>query len=145
MGAFDSLRLEKGYRLWGRDIYNEYNPYQAGMGWTVKTQKSSFIGRDACLQAKAKPPDKKLACLTLEDSGATLMGYEPIFTNGRCIGHVTSSNYGYAVGKVIAYGYLPAEHASIGTELEVRYTGNLYAAIFADEPLYDLQSKRMKM
>ncbi|MDJ0819621.1 MAG: FAD-dependent oxidoreductase, partial [Desulfobacterales bacterium] len=122
-GAFDSLRLEKGYRLWGRDIYTEYNPYQAGMGWTVKTAKPSFIGREACLDAKDKPPRKMLTCLTLEDPRAGLLGYEPILTNGRCIGHITSSNYGYAVGKVIAYGYLPAEEASIGTELEVRYMG----------------------
>ncbi len=70
--------------------------------------------------------------------------YEPILTNGRCIGHITSSNYGYAVEKVIAYGYLPAEHVSIGTELEVRYMGRSYPAIVAAEPRYDPKSKRMK-
>ena len=69
--------------------------------------------------------------------------YEPF--NGRCIGHITSSNYGYAVGNVVAYGYLPAEHVSIGTELEVRYMGRSYSAMVAAEPLYDPKSKRMKL
>ncbi len=114
------------------------------MGWTVNSAKNAFIGREACLDMKDETPGKKLVCLTLEDSRATLLGYEPIYRNSCCIGHITSSNYGYSIGKVIAYGYLPAEHASIGTELEVRYMGQSFPAIVAAEPLFDPQSKRMK-
>ena len=50
-GAFDSLRLEKGYRLWGNDIHTEYNPYEAGMGFAVRMRKGDFIGRDAVRKA----------------------------------------------------------------------------------------------
>ena len=50
MGAFDSLRLEKGYRGWGTDVYTEYNPYEAGLGWTVKLDKPSFRGSEAARQ-----------------------------------------------------------------------------------------------
>ncbi len=144
MGAFDSLRLEKGYRLWGRDIYTEYNPYEAGMGWTVRPDKGDFIGREACLEAKEKPLKKKLACLTLDDPQATLFGYEPIFANGRCIGHVTTSNYGYSIGRVIAYGYLPADQAAPGTRLDILYMGRRYPAVVARDPLFDPKSTRMK-
>ena len=48
MGAFDSLRLEKGYRGWGSDVYTEHTPYEAGLGWTVKLDKPDFVGRAAC-------------------------------------------------------------------------------------------------
>src|SRR5690606_3091561 len=51
-GAFDSLRLEKGYRLWGADIHSEYNPFEAGLGWAVRLNKGYFLGRDALLEAR---------------------------------------------------------------------------------------------
>lgn len=144
MGAFDSLRLEKGYRLWGRDIYTEYTPYEAGMGWTVKTKKGDFIGRQACIDARHLPLKKKLTCLTLDDPAAVPFGYEPILKNGSCVGHVTTANYGYSVGKMIAYGYLPAEQATEGTELEIMIQGQRYPAVVAADPLFDPDSKRMK-
>ena len=144
MGAFDSLRIEKGYRLWGRDIYTEYNPYQAGLGWAVKLKKGRFIGRQACLKAKKKPLKKKLCCITLDDPNAVVFGYEPIFANGECIGHVTSGNYGYTLGKFIAYGYLPTKYATPGTQLEVEYFNERFAATVSKEPLYDPKMTRLK-
>jgi heterotetrameric sarcosine oxidase gamma subunit len=144
MGAFDSLRLEKGYRLWGGDVYTEYNPYQAGLGWTVRLNKpADFIGKAACLALKDKPLQKKLCCLTFNNGGMAL-GYEAILADGQCIGHVTSANYGYAVGKFIMYGYLPSAYAQAGTELEVEYFGERYRATVTTEPLYDPQMERLK-
>ncbi|MEL7232927.1 MAG: FAD-dependent oxidoreductase, partial [Chloroflexota bacterium] len=66
-GAFDSLRLEKGYRLWGADIHTEYNPYEAGIGWAVRMKKGDFLGRDALVKIKADGVKKKLTCMTLDD------------------------------------------------------------------------------
>lgn len=143
MGAFDSLRLEKGYRLWGGDVYTEYDPYQAGLGWTVKLSKENFIGKEACLALKEKPLKKKLCCLTFNNGGMAL-GYEAIFANGECVGHVTSANYGYAVSKFIMYGYLPTAHSSPGTELEVEYFGERYGATVSNEPLYDPKMVRLR-
>lgn len=144
MGSFDSLRIEKGYRLWGGDVHTEYNPYEAGLGWTVRLKKGEFIGRDACLALKQKPLKKKLSCLTLTDPQATLMGYEPIMHGDNCVGYVTSANYGYTVGKYIAYGYLPTELATAGTDLEIIYFGNRYRATVAQEPLYDAEMAQLK-
>lgn len=143
MGAMDSLRIEKGYRLWGGDVYTEYNPYESGLGWTVRLNKGNFIGREACLALKKKPLKKKLACLTFTNGGIS-MGYEPIFANGECVGHVTTANTGYSVGKHIMYGYLPAEHAQPGAPLEVEYFGERYAATVVAEPLFDPAMKRLK-
>ena len=58
--AIESLRLEKGYRAWGRELTPDYNPYEAGLGFAVKLDKGDFIGRDALLAAKGKPPARRL-------------------------------------------------------------------------------------
>jgi dimethylglycine oxidase len=144
LGAFDSLRLEKGYRLWGGDVYTEYTPYESGLGWTVKLKKEAFIGREACLSLREKPLTKKLCCLTFNGDGMAL-GYEPILADGRCVGHVTSANYGYAVGKFILYAYLPPAQAKIGTKLDVEYFGRRYGATVVDEPLYDPRMERLRV
>ena len=143
MGAFDSLRLEKGYRLWGSDVYTEYSPYESGLGWTVRLKKDNFIGRDACLKLKGKPLKKKLCCLTFNNGGMAL-GYEALFANGECVGHTTSANYGYSVGKFIMYGYLPVAHATPGTQIEVEYFGERHMATVVDEPLYDAGMVRLR-
>ena len=66
-GAFDSLRLEKGYRLWGNDIHTEYNPYEAGIGFAVRMRKGNFIGRDRLREIRAQGPERRLCCMTLDD------------------------------------------------------------------------------
>ena len=143
-GAMDSLRLEKGYRLWGGDIYTEYNVYEAGLGWTAKLDKVSFIGKEATKAANATETKNRLSCLTLEDPAATLMGYEPVFHNDRKVGFVTTANFGYSVGTHIAYAYLPTELAVADTQLEVEYFARRYAARVANEPLFDPRMERMK-
>jgi len=142
MGAFDSLRLEKGYRALGSDIHVEYTPYQAGLGWAVKLDQDDFIGRDALLNLKDIELDKKLCCLTMDNGMA--LGKEPIFTGEKCIGYVTSANYGYSVGKHIAYGYLPLEYTQKGTSVEIEYLGKRHAAKVDDDPLFDSAMKRIK-
>src|SRR5262249_23845360 len=93
-GAFDSLRLEKGYRLWGTDLHTEYNPYEAGLGFRVKLAKGDFIGRAALERVKAQGVTRRLCCLTLEDPQVAVLGKEPILAGDRVLGHVTSANYG---------------------------------------------------
>jgi glycine cleavage system aminomethyltransferase T/glycine/D-amino acid oxidase-like deaminating enzyme len=143
-GAFDSLRLEKGYRGWGTDVHTEYNPYEAGLGWTVRLDKGDFLGADACQRLVAEPLRKKLACLTFDHAEDVVLGYEPIMSGDQCLGHVTSANFGYSVGKPIAYGYLPAETAVEGTKVEVIYFGERLSATVAPDPLFDPKMTRMK-
>jgi glycine cleavage system aminomethyltransferase T len=59
-GAFDSLRLEKGYRLWGADIHTDYTPDEAGIGWAVRLDKGDFIGRDALIKGREAGLTRKL-------------------------------------------------------------------------------------
>lgn len=141
-GCVDSLRLEKGYRLWGGDIGTEYTPYEAGLGWAVKLDKGDFIGRDALKRAGENGLQRKLTCLTSDDAMA--LGGEPIFSGETKIGYVNAANYGYSVGKFIAYGYLPIEYTSVGTEVDVVYMGERQRFVVAREPLFDPRMTRMK-
>lgn len=143
-GAFDSLRLEKGYRLWGADIHTEYNPYEAGLGWAVRLDKGDFTGRDALLKIREAGVDRKLCCLTLDDQEAVVMGKEPILDGNRVLGYVTSANHGYTVGRFIAYGYLPLAFAEPGTSVAIEYFGERCPATVSREPLYDPRGEKLK-
>ena len=143
-GSFDTLRLEKGYRLWGNDIHTEYNPYEAGLGFTVRLKKGVFVGRDAVTEAKDRGVGRKLSCLTLDDKTVAPVGKEPVYVDGNIAGYVTSAGYGYTVGESIAYSYLPVEHADVGTAVEIEYFGTRHRARVAQEPLFDPENARLK-
>jgi glycine cleavage system aminomethyltransferase T/glycine/D-amino acid oxidase-like deaminating enzyme len=143
-GAFDSLRLEKGYRLWGQDIDTEHDPLSAGLGFAVRWDKE-FAGR-AALEAirDAGGPAHRLSCMTLDDARAVVMGKEPIHHDGRVVSYVTSANHGYSIGRGIVYGYLPAALAVEGTPVEVEYFGKRLAATVTNDPLWDPKGERQK-
>ena len=144
LGAFDSLRLEKGYRLWGNELHTEYNPLEAKLSFAVRMEKEDFIGRAALARAREQGTARKLCCLTLDASNAVVMGNEPIWIEGRVSGYVTSANYGYSIDRGIAYGYLPVQHARVGTQVAIEYFGEHLPATVAAEPLWDPQMTRLK-
>ena len=77
--AYDSLRLEKGYRLWGQDIDEEHDPYEAGLGWAVRLGKDAdFIGRDAAAAVAERGVTRRLCCLVTDDPAVMLVGKEPL-------------------------------------------------------------------
>ena len=146
-GAFESLRIEKGYRFWGSDIHAEYNPYEAGLGFAVKLNKGDFIGRDALQKIKSKGITRKLVAMTFDDPQVIVMGKEPIVdfaSPDKVLGYVTSANFGYTVGKSIAYGYVPIENANEGTKVRIYYFGESYDAMVTKEPLYDGDGRRLR-
>ena len=65
--AFESLRLEKGYRLWGTDMTAEHDPYEAGLGFAVQPGKGEFVGRAAIEGRSAETSARRLTCLVLDD------------------------------------------------------------------------------
>ena len=101
--AIDTLRLEKGYRVWAADITPDETPHEAGLGFCVKDDKA-FAGRDALA---AREPSKRLRCLVLDDPRSVALGNEPVRVDGEIVGRVTTGGYGYTVGRSIAYAYLP--------------------------------------
>src|SRR5581483_3825760 len=117
--AIDSLRLEKGYRVWAADITPDETPYEAGLGFCVKLDKDGgFVGRDALAAAREGGLAHRLRCLVLDDPGSVALGNEPVRLEGAVAGRVTSGGYGYTVERSIAYAYLPAE-VEVGGSVEV--------------------------
>jgi glycine cleavage system T protein len=139
--AIDSLRLEKGYRVWGADITPDETPHEAGLGFCVRNP-GAFLGKDA-LRDRGEPA-KRLVCLVLDDPRSVALGNEPVALDGVVVGRVTSGGFGYTLGASIAYAYVPTEHAAVDTEVAVDVFGTWTGARVAREPLYDPASDRVK-
>ncbi|MFC9057861.1 FAD-dependent oxidoreductase [Streptomyces sp. NPDC057074] len=139
--AFNSLRLEKGYRAWGTDMTDEDNPYEAGVGFAVRMDKADFVGRTAL--ARAGEPVRRLTPLLLDDPAAVVLGKEPVHVDGAPAGYVTSASYGYTLGRCVAYAWLPAGLAA-GTGVHVEYFGEKVPATVAEEPLFDPRMTRIR-
>jgi 4-methylaminobutanoate oxidase (formaldehyde-forming) len=143
--AIDSMRLEKGYRVWGADITPEDNPYEAGLGFAVKLQKPVwFIGKEALEKSRANGVDRRLSCLVLADPLSVALGNEPVRSDAAVVARVTSGGPGYTVGKSIAYAYLPADLAEVGTRLSVEVFGDRVEAEVTAEPLFDPKGDRIR-
>lgn len=142
--AFNSLRLEKGYRSWGHDMTTEHNPYEAGLGFAVRGNKQHFTGKSALEGISDETVTRRLTPLVVQDERSVVMGHEPVYVDGRPVGYVTSAAYGYTIGAPIAYAWLPAEHAAPGTPVEIEYFGAKVAAVTAAEPLFDPEMSRIR-
>ena len=141
--AIDTLRLEKGYRVWAADITPDDNPYEAGLGFAVKEGKpGGFIGEEAL--AEAGEPLRRLVAITLDDPRAVALGNEPVRIAGEIAGRVTSGGYGYTVGESIALAYVPAGVSGPGTPVEIDIFGEWVTGTVVQEPLYDPAGERLR-
>ncbi|WP_406350798.1 FAD-dependent oxidoreductase [Streptomyces sp. NBC_00658] len=140
--AFNSLRLEKGYRAWGVDMTDEHNPYEAGVGFAVRMDKDGFVGQEALQGLATAEPERRLTPLLLDDPASVVLGKEPVFVDGAPAGYVTSASYGYTLGRCVAYAWLPA--LASGTGVHIEYFGEKVAATVADEPLFDPKMTRIR-
>jgi 4-methylaminobutanoate oxidase (formaldehyde-forming) len=136
--AIDSLRLEKGYRVWAADITPDINPHEAGLGFCVKHDKD-YIGRDAL----DRPARGALRCLLLDDPHSIALGNEPVRIGGEVRGRVTTGGYGHTVERSIAYAWLPTG-AEVGEACEVDIFGEWVRAEVAAEPLFDPSGARLR-
>jgi 4-methylaminobutanoate oxidase (formaldehyde-forming) len=142
--AIDSLRLEKGYRVWGADITPGESPYEAGLGFAVKLDKGDFIGREALAATDEAPLERRLACLVLDDPRSVALGSEPVRVDGEIAGRVTSGGYGYSVERSVAYAYVPAAVTEPGRGVEVEVFGTWVPGTIAKEPLWDPAGERIR-
>ncbi len=143
-GAFDSLRVEKGYRFYGRDMWTEHDPYEANVDFTINLDSGSFIGKDALLRRKEEGPRRLLRILTLDDPSRVVMGNEPVYDGDEPVGFVTSAAYGYSVGRGVVYAWLTPRVAALGTPLHIEYFCERLAATVAPDPLFDPAMERMR-
>jgi 4-methylaminobutanoate oxidase (formaldehyde-forming) len=105
--AMETLRLEKAYRAWGREVTTEDTPWEAGLGFAVRLDKATpFIGREALLRRRDQRLTRRLLTFVVEDAAALPWGDEPILRDGRVVGAVTSAGFGHTLGRAVAMGYV---------------------------------------
>jgi len=105
--ALDSLRMEKAYRAWGREVTIDDTPWEAGLGFAVRLDKPApFVGREALLEQRERILTKRLVTFVLDDAAALPWGDEPILRDGRVVGSVTSAAFGHTLGRAVAMGYV---------------------------------------
>ena len=120
LGARDTLRLEKGFALYGNDIDDTTSPLEAGLGWVTKfVEGKDFIDRDFLAQQKAEGVQRKLVGLKMIDRGIPRHGYKLANVDGEEIGCVTSGTMSPMLKVGIALGYVKTEYAAVGTTIAV--------------------------
>jgi len=142
-GAFNSMRLEKGYRSYGTDMTSEHNPHEAGLAFSVR-KGGGYIGAEAFEALDPAAMTRKLVCLVFDNPEHVVMGKEPVFVAGSPAGYTTSSYFGHSIGKQIAYAWLPIEHTTLGTQVTVKYFDSMYPAVVSDDPQFDASMSRLR-
>jgi aminomethyltransferase len=135
LGARDTLRLEARLCLYGNDIDETTNPYEAGLAWVVKPDAKDFIGKEALLAAKAAGIGRKLIGFVISERAIARHGY-PILADGERIGEVTSGTKGISVEGAIGMGYVTTEHGAIGNSITIDCRGKQAAATIVKGPFY---------
>ena len=135
LGARDATRLEAALRLWGNDMDETVNPYEAGLGWTVKLDKGDFIGRDALVKVKAEGPRRKLVGLKLEPGSIARHG-AAVTSGGKNAGVITSGTHSFFLGYPIALAMVEAASLRVGDTVGVEVRGREAPAEVVKLPFY---------
>jgi len=141
LGARNTLRLEAGMSLYGHEISDEINVWEAGLDRFCKLDKPDFIGRAALLAAKEKPLPRKLIGLEMQERGIARDGYRVLDASGAEIGLVTSGSPAPFLKKNIALAYVPPAFSEIGTTVAVEVRAQPVKAQVVPVPFYKRPKK----
>jgi len=148
--AIESLRLEKGYRIWSKDMTPEHTALEAGLGWATKLDTDvAFRGREALEAQKAGVLPRRLAAFTVEGRQTVLLGRETIYRDAERVGWLTSGGFGYTLDAAIGLGYV--QHAA-GVDRDFVLEGSYELEVAGERvpcevhlgPLYDPRSMRVR-
>ena len=135
LGARDATRLEAALRLYGNDMDETVNPYEAGLGWTVKLDKGDFVGRDALRRIKDAGPARKIVGLKLE-AGSIARHGAAVSRDGRQVGAITSGTHSFFLGYPIALAILEVPSLRVGEKVSVEVRGREAPAEVVKLPFY---------
>ena len=143
--AANAMRVEKSFGIWSREFTQAYTPGKTGMDRFVDFTKPDFIGRAGAIAEREKNgADRILTTLDVQSSDADASGYEPVWSNGKLVGYVTSGAYGFTVGKSLALALIDRDYTTVGTELTVHIVGQeRKATVIAPSP-YDPTGSAMR-
>lgn len=136
LGARNTLRLEAKLSLYGHEISNSINVWEAGLGRFCNMEKGDFIGRAALERAKVDGVTRKLVGLEMIDRGIGRDGYRCLNQGGEAIGLITSGSPSPTLGKNIALAFVPLAEAALGTTIYVEIRGHKAQARVVSTPFY---------
>jgi 4-methylaminobutanoate oxidase (formaldehyde-forming) len=148
--AIDSLRLEKGYKHWSADITPDQTPFEAGLGFCVKMEKTSFLGKEALSRQKSSGLKRKLVMFSIKDPEPLVYHDEPIYRDGKLVGENTHGAYSHVYGCSIGMCYLKHpdgidDEWIMAGKYEINVAGKLYPIEIHLEPIYDPKNRRVRM
>ncbi|MEX2238487.1 MAG: glycine cleavage system aminomethyltransferase GcvT [Dehalococcoidia bacterium] len=136
LGARDTLRLEAALALYGNDIDESTNPYEARLGWVVSLDdEAPFMGRQALVDLSQDEPQSLLTCLKATERGVPRDGY-PVFVQDSEQGHVTSGGFSPTLNAGIAMAYLQRHLSNPGTAVQIDVRGRPLPAEVVERPFY---------
>ncbi len=154
--ALNACRLEKGFRRFGHDMGDDVTPNEAGLATSVDLGKPEFVGREALAAQRAAfgaATPNRLAAIRVpsarEEEGAVLVRNEPVWKDGRIVGHVTSGGWGYRLGQTVGIAALRRDGGVRKSWIEeggfeVQIAGRKFAAELRLAPFYDPSGARMR-
>lgn len=135
LGARDTLRLEKGFCLYGNDIDETTSPLEAGLGWVTKfVDGKNFVDRDFLAKQKEEGVTRKLVGFTMIDKGVPRHGYDIVDAEGNVIGHVTSGTMSPMLKIGVGLGYVKTEFSKKDTEIYIAVRDRRLKAVVAKTP-----------
>ncbi|QQR92010.1 MAG: glycine cleavage system aminomethyltransferase GcvT [Myxococcales bacterium] len=136
LGARDTLRLEARLSLYGNEITEETNPFEAGLGWAVKLDSADFRGKAALMELKKRALSRKLVGMQMLGRGIGRHGYPVLDAQGQVIGQITSGSPSPSLDKAIALAYVKSEFASLGSQVHVQIRDKAIEAEVVPTPFY---------
>lgn len=137
LGARDTLRLEAGLSLYGHEIDDTTNPYEARLGWVTKIKKGDFIGREALLKIREQGISRRITGFKMTERGRNPRAGHVVWQDGRGVGRIVSGTYSPTLRIGICTGYVPLELSEkIGAEVDVSIGDGLYKTQIVDLPFY---------
>ena len=139
--AQTSMRIEKGFAAMGHELDSDVSPAEAGLD-NFCSRKKSYIGADAAARHR-DTRRRTLATVLFDDTNAVPLGHEPVYADGRIVGHTTSAAFGFRIGRPVALGHVRVDGIE-GRQAEVDIAGVRYAARMQFDPAFDPAGERMK-
>jgi dimethylglycine dehydrogenase len=146
MRALLSMRLEKNFPTWYRELRPIYGPFEAGLDRFIDLGKNDFIGREAAMAEKQAGGKLRRVSMVVDAGDADVLGDEPIWYENKVIGWVTSGGYAHYVDLSMAQGYVPRELAGDIRDgaFEIEIIGEKRRATIITAPPFDPEGKRMR-
>ena len=141
LAARDTLRLEMCYSLYGNDIDDDTNPFEANLGWVVKLKKRDYSSSEILRQIKKEGITRKIVGLKPQHKAAA-RHLDEILLNDKKIGYITSGSYGPSVGENIAMGFVPKELAEAGNVVQVKIRNKVVDAPIVAMPFVKPHTKK---